>query len=258
MEFIVIPLVGFVVSGLTFFSGFGLGTLLLPAFIAFFPAEVAVGLTAVVHALNNLFKFSLVRRNMDRAVVVQFGVPAFFAAYFGAKLLGYLAEAQSPLRYELFSRVFVTTPLNVLMAVLILFFAAVEMVPRLGHLAADRRYLVLGGALSGFFGGLSGHQGAFRSAFLLRSGLSKEAFIASSIAIALLVDAVRIAVYGAHLSRATIASNVRLLLVVIAAAFLGAFFGNRVAKKTTLRSVQVVVSILLFVVAAGLLTGAVR
>ena len=44
MEFILIPAVGFLVSGLTFFSGFGLGTLLLPAFLAFFPAEVAVGL----------------------------------------------------------------------------------------------------------------------------------------------------------------------------------------------------------------------
>lgn len=255
MEFIVIPLVGFVVSGLTFFSGFGLGTLLLPAFLAFFPAEVAVGLTAVVHALNNLFKFSLVRRDLDRAVLVQFGVPALVAAYCGAQLLGYLAEAQSPLRYELFSRVFVTTPLNALLAVLILFFAVVEMVPRLGHLAADRRYLALGGVLSGFFGGLSGHQGAFRSAFLLRSGLSKEAFIATSIAIALLVDAVRIAVYGAHFSRTTITNNALLLLVVIASAFFGAFFGNRFAKKMTLRSVQVVVSILLFVVAAGLFTG---
>ncbi len=255
MEFIVIPLVGFVVSGLTFFSGFGLGTLLLPAFIAFFPAEVAVGLTAVVHALNNLFKFALVRRAIDGAVVARFGVPALFAAYFGAKLLGFLAEAQSAVRYELFSRAFVTTPLNVVMAVLILFFAVVEIVPRLGRLAVNRRYLPLGGALSGFFGGLSGHQGAFRSAFLLRSGLSKEAFIASGIAIALLVDSVRLSVYGVHLSDTEIESNLLLLLLVIAAAFCGALFGNKFAKKTTLRSVQVVVSVLLFVVAAGLLTG---
>src|SRR3972149_5866427 len=100
MEFIIIPLVGFLVSGLTFFSGFGLGTLLLPAFVAFFPVEVAVGLTAVVHALNNLFKFSLVHRDIDRAVVVRFGVPALFAAYFGARLLGFLADAQEAVRYE--------------------------------------------------------------------------------------------------------------------------------------------------------------
>lgn len=40
-------------------------------------------------------------------------------------------------------------------------------------------WLPLGGLLSGFFGGLSGNQGALRSAFLLKAGLSKEAFIAT-------------------------------------------------------------------------------
>ena len=56
MEIIVIPLVGFLVSGLTFFSGFGLGTLLLPAFVAFFPVEVAVGFIGC--------RVSLVRREL--------------------------------------------------------------------------------------------------------------------------------------------------------------------------------------------------
>jgi uncharacterized membrane protein YfcA len=255
MEFLVIPLVGFVVSALTFFSGFGLGTLLLPAFIAFFPAEVAVVLTAVVHALNNLFKFALVRRAIDAAVVVRFGVPALVSAYFGALLLGFLADAQGIIRYEILSCSFVTTPLNMVMGTLILFFAVIEVVPRFGRLAVERKYLPIGGLLSGFFGGLSGHQGAFRSVFLLRSGLSKDGFIASSIAIALLVDAVRISVYGMHFSREMIAGNVLLLVIVIVSAFLGAFFGNGFAKKTTLRSVQVIVSLLLFIVAAGLLTG---
>ena len=255
MEFIVIPLVGFLVSGLTFFSGFGLGTLLLPAFLAFFPAEIAVGMTAAVHALNNLFKFFLVRRNMDLAVVARFGLPALLSAYFGAILLTSLSEAQSTLRYEVFSRVFVTTSLNMVMAVLIVFFAVIEIAPPLQLLAIDRKYLPLGGVLSGFFGGLSGHQGAFRSAFLLRSGLSKDAFIATGMAIALLVDAVRIVVYGAHLSHASFRTNLLLLTFVIAAAFLGALLGNRVARKTTLRSVQILVSVLLFSIAAGLLTG---
>ena len=255
MEFVIIPAVGFLVSGLTFFSGFGLGTLLLPAFLAFFPVEVAVGMTAVVHALNNLFKFSLVRRNMDWGIIVRFGIPALFLAYFGATLLGLLSEAHSVIRYTILSHTFMTTPLNAVMAVLILFFAMMEIAPRLQHLAVSRNYLPLGGVLSGFFGGLSGHQGAFRSAFLLRSGLSKEAFIASGIAIALMVDAVRISVYGARLSRTMIESNILLLLVVISAAFLGAWLGNRFARKTTLRSVQVIVSVMLFIVAAGLLTG---
>ena len=256
MEFVIIPLVGLVASGLTLFSGFGLGTLLLPAFIAFFPSDVAVGMTAVVHALNNLFKFFLVRRRIDRAVVARFGIPALFSAYLGARLLGFLSDAESGVRYQIFSRVFVTTEVNLVIAVLITGFALMEIVPWLEQIAIDRKYLALGGVLSGFFGGLSGHQGAFRSIFLLHSGLSKEAFIASNIAIALLVDAARLWVYGVRLSRTTIESNLLLLVVVIAAAFIGAFLGSRFMTKTTLKSVRILVSALLFIVAAGLITGA--
>jgi hypothetical protein len=34
-----------------------------------------VGLTTVVHALNNVFKFGLVRRDLDRGAVVRSGFP---------------------------------------------------------------------------------------------------------------------------------------------------------------------------------------
>lgn len=57
MEIIVIAIVAFFASGLTFFSGFGLGTLLLPAFALFFPIEIAISLTAIVHFLNNIFNY---------------------------------------------------------------------------------------------------------------------------------------------------------------------------------------------------------
>lgn len=50
MTYLIVCMVAFVASGLTFVSGFGLGTLLLPAFALFFPAEHAVALTAVVHS----------------------------------------------------------------------------------------------------------------------------------------------------------------------------------------------------------------
>lgn len=54
----------------------------------------------------------------------------------------------------------------------------------------------IGGVLSGFFGGLSGQQGAFRSAFLLHAGLDPQRFIATNAAIATLVDITRLVVYG--------------------------------------------------------------
>ena len=56
MEIILLCLAAFLASLLTFFSGFGLGTILMPVFALFFPLEMAIALTGVVHLLSNLFK----------------------------------------------------------------------------------------------------------------------------------------------------------------------------------------------------------
>ena len=80
-EYVVVCLVALLGSGLTLFSGFGLGTLLLPVFALFFPVEVAIAATAVVHFLNNLFKLSLLGRNADYGLVADWekAVPELMA-----------------------------------------------------------------------------------------------------------------------------------------------------------------------------------
>jgi uncharacterized membrane protein YfcA len=84
MDFLVIGIVAFAASAPTFFSGFGLGTLLLPAFALFFSAPAAVAATGVVHLLNNLFKGTLVFRTADWSTVLKFGIPAVPGAIVGA------------------------------------------------------------------------------------------------------------------------------------------------------------------------------
>ncbi len=76
MEYLIICIVVLLVAALTFFSGFGLGTLLMPAFALFFPLEVAIATTAIVYLLNNLFKLFLVGRDASKKVVLLFGLPA--------------------------------------------------------------------------------------------------------------------------------------------------------------------------------------
>ena len=73
MAWLIVAAVALLASGLTLFSGFGLGTLLLPAFALLFPVEIAVGATAVVHLANNLFKLTLIGRHADPRTVVWFG-----------------------------------------------------------------------------------------------------------------------------------------------------------------------------------------
>ena len=254
-KYFIICLAAFLASGLTLFSGFGLGTLLLPVMAVFFPVDLAIALTAVVHALNNVFKCWLLGRYADRAVVLKFGLPAILAALLGARLLLYLSDLQPLLHYQVLGREAQVMPVKLVVAALMVVFALFELAPRLGNLSLPPRYLPLGGVLSGFFGGLSGHQGALRSVFLLKAGLTKESFIATGVVISLLVDIPRIVVYGLSLTALRLSDNRLLLAAAILAAFGGAGLGNRLLTKVTLRLVQTLVALMLLGIAAALGSG---
>src|SRR5687767_8360267 len=170
MEILILCLAALITSLLTFFSGFGLGTILTPVFAIFFPIEIAIALTGVVHFLNNIFKLGLVGLKADKAVVIKFGIPAFFSALIGAYLLVKLSNLEPLYSYTIDDRNFTVTPIKLIVAVLLVFFALMEVVPSLKKLDFGKN-LFVGGILSGFFGGLSGNQGALRSAFLMKAGL---------------------------------------------------------------------------------------
>ena len=107
-----------------------------------------------------------------RGVVLSFGVPAIIAASVGAAALGYVSHFGELATYALGPRTAVITPIKLAMGTLMLAFALFELLPRLRELEFDRKFLPMGGVLSGFFGGFSGHQGALRAAFLVKTGLS--------------------------------------------------------------------------------------
>lgn len=255
MSYLVICAVAFVASGLTFFSGFGLGTLLLPAFALFVPVGEAVALTGVVHGLNGVFKLALVRRSIDGRVLLRFGAPAVAASLVGALLLARLAGAPPLLTYEFAGGMRAVTPVKLAIGGLLLAFAGLELSARFRRLAIPPRFLPLGGLLSGFFGGLSGMQGALRSAFLLRAGLSRDAFIATGVAIAVLIDVSRLGVYIPALLAQDPGHDHLLAAAAVASAFAGAALGNRCLRKLTMAHVQRLVAALLFAVGIGLVSG---
>ncbi|WP_143559330.1 sulfite exporter TauE/SafE family protein, partial [Solemya velum gill symbiont] len=127
MTLLVIALAAFFAASLTLFSGFGVGTLLLPVFAIFFPMQLAVAMTAMVHLANNLFKLALLGRHADFGVVLRFGIPAIIAAIGGATLLGMLSEADPLHVYRIADHVFVITPVKLTIAVLMAFFAYAEL-----------------------------------------------------------------------------------------------------------------------------------
>ncbi len=255
MDYLVICTVAVLASALTFFSGFGLGTLLLPAFALFFPIEQAIALTAVVHFLNGLFKLALVGRHADRGVVLRFGLPAIAASFLGAWVLVWLAGVAPVFSYSAFGRLISVTPVKLVIGLLLLLFASLELLPRFRTLSFGAQYMPLGGVLSGFFGGLSGMQGALRSAFLSRAGLTKEAFIGTGVLVACLIDFARLGIYSSPLAKEGPHLNYSLLAAAVLSAFVGATLGNNYLKKLTMPGIQHIVAIMLFVVALGLITG---
>lgn len=247
--------IAFLGAMLTFFSGFGLGTLLLPVFLFFFPVELAIAMTGVVHLANNLFKSGLVGRYADWRVVLGFGLPALGGAWIGAMLLGRLSHLQPLASYGLGDQIWEISPIKLIVATLIAIFAIIELLPEHRQLVFSRRSLPFGGLLSGFFGGLSGHQGALRSAFLIRLGLTKETFIASGILIALGIDMVRLLTYGTSGWLHLPADVLPALGVGISCAITGAFLGRQWLRKTTLPTLQRFVALTILFMAVALALG---
>jgi uncharacterized protein len=260
MSYLIICTVALLVSGLTLFSGFGLGTLLMPAFALFFPVEVAIAATAIVHLANNLFKVGLVGRKADAGIVLRFALPAAVTAMVGALLLNYFTTVEPIAQYTLLGRVCTISVVKLVIAVMIMGFAVIELHPVFERLAFNTRFIPLGGALSGFFGGLSGHQGALRTAFLIRAGLNKEVFVGTMVVSAVVVDLSRLMIYGATFFSRDFAilkdqGGIGLVIAGSLAAFSGAFIASRFLKKITMRTIQIVVGIMLFFLAIAIGTG---
>ncbi len=246
MNIIIIGIVAALASLLTFFSGFGLGTILTPTLILFFPVEMAIALSGIVHLLNNLFKMVLVGKNVNWSIGLKFGLPAIVGAFIGAQVLMAIPETTVLYTYSMGQKVCQITPLKLIIALLMMIFALFEVIPVLKNLQFKEDKLYIGGVLSGFFGGLSGNQGALRSAFLLKTGLTKDAFIATGVMIACLIDFTRLSVYFSRFVHIDLQQNSVMLTVAVLSAFAGAYLGSKVLKKVTFGFVQGAVTIMIF------------
>src|SRR3990167_9806339 len=116
----------FMAALLTLFSGFGLGTLLMPVMAIFFPLTMAIAMTAVVHLMNNLFKFFLLSKYIVWKVILKFGLPALFAAIPGAWLLSKISHLPPLYTYKWFHLVATMTPVKLIVGILLIGFATME------------------------------------------------------------------------------------------------------------------------------------
>jgi len=230
IHFLFILLITFATSTLTLLTGFGVGTILTPTFALLYDVKTAVLLVSIVHLTNNLLKFGLFRRNVNLSILRRFGLVSIIGALAGS-------FAQSFLQSSIVA---------IALGCFLIVTGSLEFLP-VNPFRIPRSFDQAGGFLSGLMGGIIGNQGAIRSAYLLNYDLTKESFIGTGTAIAILIDLTRIPVYLTH-QAVTIETAGPGLLVVILVAFGGTFLGKRLLRHLSLgRFRRVVASFLILV-----------
>lgn len=234
MDYFFIAITAFLASLVTFYSGFGLATILMPIFAVFFPLPIAIGLAAVIHLLNSLLRTELLWKAIDWNIALRFGIPSLIAVVPGAWVLQELSKVAPIKTYTIFTIPAQISILHLCIGVLLIFFATMESLPT----QIKFKNLVIGGLFSGFFGGLSGHQGAIRSAFLINTGMGKEAFIGTNAIIGAVVDTTRLVIYSFSFGALLIHVNQYLLMTAFGGALAGIFLGMILLKKVTIGFIQ--------------------
>ncbi len=246
--FIIAIILPFLASLLTFFSGFGINTLLLPAFALLMPIDAAIITVGSVHFLNNLLKLLLVGKKTNVKAALSFGLPAIVTAFIGATLLTLITYTPEIFSYTINTKTFHVDLLHIVIGLLMILFAIMDLWPVFTGFSIQKKHLPIGGALSGFFGGLSGHAGAFRSAFLLKAGLTKEGFIATGVVVSCAVDTVRLLTYGFTMPWwFTINNHLMLFILAVLSAWAGAIVGNQTLHLATVEWLKWSVGIMLMI-----------
>jgi uncharacterized protein len=224
----------------TFFTGFGLNTILVPVFMIYFDAPLAVLMAGIVHLCNNILKVALTARSINWNLFRNFGLPALLFAFIGAQLLNTVKDTIGPQLTPVFGGIFIL-------------FALLELfnwkLPLQGPWA-----MRIGGILSGFFGGFSGHQGALRALFLSKLKMKPIVFVATTAFISLLVDLTRVSVYfsGSWFSNYY---PTYIMLYCVPSALAGTLIGRKYIQKVNHAKLSIIVGVALLAMGLTMVLG---
>ncbi len=225
-----VALVGLVAAGIASVAGFGIGSLLTPVLALRVGTKLAVAAIAVPHVIATAQRFWMLRRFVDRRVLLGFGI---------ASAVGGLAGA--------LAHVWVSSrALAVVFGIVVALAGVSEFTGWMRRVRWGRRSAWVAGASSGVLGGMVGNQGGIRTAALLGFDVPKESFVATSTAIGLFVDGARLPVYLATEWRDMLAVW-PLVVTAIGAVVVGTALGTRVLGRLPQQLFRKVIAVLLVV-----------
>jgi uncharacterized protein len=209
-----ITIAALIAGGVASIAGFGIGSILTPLMAVQAGTKLAVAAVSVPHLIATALRFALIRQHVDKRVFLSFGLNSAAGGLAGALL------------HTRFSSVV----LSYILGALLVFAGFMGITGFAQRLRFEGAAAWTAGALSGAFGGLVGNQGGIRSAAMLGMRVSKESFVATATAIALIVDAARMPVYAAMQAKQVLELWPLLLLAVLGVV-MGTIAGARVLSR---------------------------
>jgi hypothetical protein len=217
-------------------AGFGIGSLLTPALATATGAKLAVAAVSIPHLVGTSIRFWRLRRAIDWRIVGGFGVTSAAGGIAGALLNAY-ATSRS---------------LAIVFGSLLVLAGASQLTGYAKRWRLRGTLAWLGGALSGFFGGLVGNQGGIRTAAMLGFNVDKRQFVATTTAVALVIDFARVPIYLAVEAQGL--SNLSgTIALATAGVVIGTLFGERLLAKVPEQRFRTVVGALLLLLGLSIL-----
>jgi uncharacterized membrane protein YfcA len=234
---LVAALVAVVAGATASIVGFGIGSLMTPLLAIPLGTELAVVAVSIPHAAASLLRGWRLRHAIDRTVLLRFGLLSAAGGLAGAVIHSRTGGGG----------------LTWILGALLLLTSAGSLTGWAGRRKLPPGAAWLLGALSGAFGGLVGNQGGLRAAALSAFALSPAAFVATSTATGILVDAGRTPVYlwssGRELDGLWGA-----IAVLTAAVLAGTLAGERLLLGLSPASFRLIISIAIGLLGLWLLT----
>jgi uncharacterized protein len=209
-------------------TGFGVGSVLTPMLAIVTGTKLAVAAISIPHVVATAQRFWVLRAQVDRRVLLRFGIASAVGGLAGALIHGRASSRA----------------LTIVFGVVVALAGVSELTGWMRRVRWGRRSAWMAGALSGALGGMVGNQGGIRTAALLGFEIPKEKFVATATAIALFVDGARLPVYLAMEHR-EIARIWPLVVVATAGVVVGTAFGTRILGRIPEQTFRRVVALLL-------------
>ena len=231
---VVSMIVTILAAALTVPAGFGLATMLTPVVLLWLPPHEAVAAVAIIHGAHNAWKLKLLRANVDFTAVKRYGWALVIGAIIGAVLHSHIPS----------------DPLLLVVGIALIILPILSVTEKWTNIRLPDTEDRIGGFGSGFFGGLTGHQGALRAMFLQKRLPDKVAYAATASILALAVDLTRIPIYIMFEGSAILDEYI-LIPCLVMSAILGVNLGKRWLTKWKQKHIRS--GILIAIVASGIM-----